>query len=187
MLELHYERRNAELEANRFRESFQTAMRNVAMLQHAAVSHAQQLQQLHIATYNVSGPGEPASWPTSNQQTHLVRAAVGTHSNTMTEIANMRQTIMHAVLPHHAQHQRHEPNDVIDLTNDNAESPPVTPVFVSDREMRFQTPARSPMYASRSAMERFMPGRRDHVVPPPPANVMAVRAILRPRRQEEVD
>ena len=187
MLELHYERRNAELEANRFRESFQTAMRNVAMLQHAAVSHAQQLQQLHIATYNVSGPGEPASWPTSNQQTHLVRAAVGTHSNTMTEIANMRQTIMHVVLPHHAQHQRHEPNDVIDLTNDNAESPPVTPVFVSDREMRFQTPARSPINDPRSDMQRFISGRRDHVVPPPPANVMAVRAILRPRRQEEVD
>lgn len=186
MLELYYERRNAELETNRFRDTFQTAMRNIAMLQHAAVTHAQQLQQLHIATYNISGPGQPATWPTSNQHSHLVQAAVGTHSNTMAEIANMRQTILHAVLPQHARASAQSVSDeVIDLTNDTAsESPPVTPAFVSDREMRLQTPARSPSYPSHSSMIGSSNG---HVEPPPPPNVLAIRAILRPRRQERVD
>ena len=187
MLELYYERRNAELETNRFRDTFQTAMRNIAMLQHAAVTHAQQLQQLHIATYNISGPGQPASWPTSNQHSHLVQAAVDTHSNTMTEIANMRQTIMHAVLPQHARASAQSESEVIDLTSDAAsESPPVTPAFVSDREMRLQTPARSPPYRP-SAPSSMIGSSNGHVVPPPPPNVLAIRAILRPRRQERVD
>ena len=154
MLELYHDWRNAQLEMQRLRAAFETSMRFLSHLQHNAVAHSEQLNQLMMTQYHSSPPGEPAVWPTALPSHNQIQSAIDTQNITMQNIANLRRNMLQTMFPvnmmprststnnasvntasanttstttRNSAPENASANDVIDLTNDpdTSVSPPV--------------------------------------------------------------